>query len=233
MLLSNVQRLLELPRPHGGGADVAGLAGPHHVMQRFHRLLDGCLVVPAMDLVEVYVLRPEPLQALVDLAQDRFARQPGAIRSRSHAAVYLGSDDDLVPIREVLQGTSEDFLTRPERIDVGGIEEVDPQFQGVLDDRPAVFLMQHPLVNPPFRIPEPHAPKADARHIHPGVPELGVFHVTFLSSYHRCGSIGPVTSTGRSSTGLRFTTDTATMCKGGSGSLLAGQSKLSRADHAR
>ncbi len=81
VLFGDVQRLLELPREHGGSADIAGLARLHHVMQRFHRLLDGGLVIPAMDLVEVHVIRFKPLQALVDLAQNRLARQPFAIRS--------------------------------------------------------------------------------------------------------------------------------------------------------
>src|SRR3989441_11678210 len=52
MLRGLVQRLLELPGEHGGGTEIAGLAGSHHVMQRFHRLLDWGLVIPAMDLVE-------------------------------------------------------------------------------------------------------------------------------------------------------------------------------------
>src|SRR5208282_6679549 len=30
ILLGDVQRLLELPREHGGGTDISGLAGPHH-----------------------------------------------------------------------------------------------------------------------------------------------------------------------------------------------------------
>jgi len=64
---------------------------------------------------------------------------------------------------------------------VGGIEEIDPQFEGFLDDRSAVFFVQHPFVNQMFRVPEPHATEADARHIHSGVSELRVFHVIFLS----------------------------------------------------
>jgi hypothetical protein len=40
--------------------------------------------------------------------------------------VQLGRDHDLIAIGEVLQRAPEDFLTRPERIDVGGIEEIDP-----------------------------------------------------------------------------------------------------------
>ena len=98
-----------------------------------------------------------------------------------HFAMHLGGDDDLVPIGEVLQSASEDLLTRANGIDVGGIEEIDPQLEGFLDDRPAVFFVQHPFVNPPCRVPEPHAAEADARHIHSGVSELRVFHMIVLS----------------------------------------------------
>src|SRR5437764_585127 len=51
----------ELPRVHAARADVAGLAGLHHVVQRLHRLLDRGLEVPAMDLVEVDVVQLQPL----------------------------------------------------------------------------------------------------------------------------------------------------------------------------
>src|SRR2546430_17420097 len=98
-----------------------------------------------------------------------------------HFAVHLGGDDDLVPLREVLQSASEDLFTLPKGIDVGGIEEIDPQLEGFLDDRSAVFFVQYPFVKPMFRVPEPHATEADARHIHSGVSELRVFHVIFLS----------------------------------------------------
>src|ERR1051326_5066283 len=98
-----------------------------------------------------------------------------------HFAVYLSSDDDLVPIGEVPQSPSENLLTRADRIDIGGIEKIDPQLQGFLDDRPAVFFIQYPLMNPPCRVAEPHAAQADARYIHSGVSELRVVHVIFLS----------------------------------------------------
>src|SRR4030067_1697009 len=166
MLLSHVQRFLELPREHGGGADVPGLAGLHYVMQCFHRLHDWGFVIPAMDLVEVHEIRPEPLQAFVDLAQDRLARQPGAIRHLMHFALHLGGNDDLVPMREVLQSASEELLTSPNAIDIGGIEEMDPQSEGFLDNWPAVFFVKHPFVNPTFRVPEPPATTADARDLH-------------------------------------------------------------------
>src|SRR5437870_8578574 len=99
-----VERLLELPGEHGGGPEIAGLASPYHVMQRFHRLLDGGLVIPAMDLVEVHIIHPKSLEAVVNLAEDRLARESGTIGSLMHFAVDLGGDDDLVAIDEVLQG---------------------------------------------------------------------------------------------------------------------------------
>ena len=66
--VGQVQRLAELPRVHRRGPDVAGLALLHHVVKRFQRLFDRRVVVPAMDLVEVDVIRAEPAQAGVDLA---------------------------------------------------------------------------------------------------------------------------------------------------------------------
>jgi hypothetical protein len=47
-------------------------------------------------------------------------------------------------------------LTLPKGIDVGGIEEIDPQLEGFLDDRPAVFLVEHPLVDPRSASPNPY-----------------------------------------------------------------------------
>ncbi len=68
MLFSDVECLPELPCPHRRGTDIAGLAAPYYVMQRFHRLLNRGVVIPAMDNVEVHVLGLEPLKAVVDLA---------------------------------------------------------------------------------------------------------------------------------------------------------------------
>ncbi len=53
VLLGDVQCLLKLPRPLGGGADVARGQSAHHIVQGFHRLFNGRLVVLAMDPVEV------------------------------------------------------------------------------------------------------------------------------------------------------------------------------------
>jgi hypothetical protein len=151
------------------------------VMQRFHRLFDGSLVIPAMDLVKVDVLGSKPLQAVIDLGQDRLARQPLAVRSFTHLAVQFGGDDDLVAIGELPQGTAEDLLALPNGINVCRVEEIDAKLECFLDDRSAVLLVEHPLVYPTFRVPEAHAAEADPRHVHPSAAQFRVLHVTLRS----------------------------------------------------
>src|SRR5208282_4444232 len=75
--------------------DIAGLADLDDVVQRFERLFDRRVVVPAMDLIEFDVVSAEAPEAGIDLVQDRLARQAGTIGSRPHPAIHLGGDDDL------------------------------------------------------------------------------------------------------------------------------------------
>jgi hypothetical protein len=81
--------------------------------------------------------------------------------------MHFGSDDNLISFREVFQRAPEDLLARPNGIDVSRIEEIDPHLDGFLDDRPAVFFVQYPFVNPTLRVPKSHATEADARDLHP------------------------------------------------------------------
>jgi hypothetical protein len=68
--------------------------------------------------------------------------------------MHLGGDDNLIPIRRVFQTVSEDLLTRSIGVDVGGIEKIDPQLEGFLDDRLAAFLVTDPFVNPTLCVTE-------------------------------------------------------------------------------
>jgi hypothetical protein len=80
--------------------------------------------------------------------------------------MHLGSDDHLIPSGKILQGTSKDFFASSNGIDIGRIEEIDPQFKGFPNDRAAVFLIEHPFVNPTRCIPKTHAAEADTRNLH-------------------------------------------------------------------
>src|SRR5690606_522516 len=57
--IGGVLRLGELPREHARRADVTRLARLHHIVQGVHRLFDGRLIVPAVDLVEVHVFHAQ------------------------------------------------------------------------------------------------------------------------------------------------------------------------------
>jgi hypothetical protein len=56
----------ELPREHAARPEVACLSHLDDVMERVHRLRDRRCRIPAMDLVEVDIVHPEPLQRGVD-----------------------------------------------------------------------------------------------------------------------------------------------------------------------
>ena len=152
------------------------LAGAHDVVQRLERLLDRHVVVPAMDLVEIDVVGAEPLQAGVDLGQDRLARQAGAVRPLAHAAVDLGRDHHLVAPREVEQRAADDLFAGAVRIDVGGVEEVDAEVERLLDERPARRLAERPRVVAALGLAVAHAAQADARDVEAGAAELDVVH---------------------------------------------------------
>ncbi len=145
-------------------------------MQRFERFLDRRVVVPTVDLVEIDVIHAEAAQARVDLGEDRFARQPGAVRAGAHPAINLGGDDDLVAAGKLLDCAAEDFLAVAERVAVRGIEEVDAGFERALDERSALLFAERPCVVAPVTAPITHAAEADARDLEAGAAELCVLH---------------------------------------------------------
>jgi hypothetical protein len=108
--VGGVLHLGELPGPHGGRTEVAGLAGLDDVVKGFHRLLDRGRGVETVDLVEVDVLRAEPGQRGVDVLHDRLAGQAGSAGTTVHREVHLGGQDDLLAARVLLDGSTDDLF---------------------------------------------------------------------------------------------------------------------------
>src|SRR5262249_13883764 len=115
-----------------------------------------------MNLIEVDILHAEPRKAGIDLGKDRLARQPGAIGTRSHAAVDLGGDHHLISAGEILYRTTENFLAVAERVAIGGIEKIDTGFERFLDEGAALLLAEAPGVVPAVAAAIAHAAEADA-----------------------------------------------------------------------
>jgi hypothetical protein len=142
-------------------------------VQRFERFLDRRFVVPAMDLVQVHVVRVETLEACIDLGHDRLARQAAAVGIVAHREVHFRGEYDFLAFREVAQRPPENFFALAVGVHIGDVEEVDAGFERALDERSARFLVQLPaaLLD---RIA--HAAETDARDLETRLAEIRIFH---------------------------------------------------------
>ena len=76
-----VQRLGELPGRHTGRAQVASLPRANDVIERFEGLVDRCVRIPSMDLIEVDVVDAQSAQRGIDRVHHVFSRQPPIVRA--------------------------------------------------------------------------------------------------------------------------------------------------------
>src|SRR4051812_9293254 len=133
-------------------------------------------MIPAVDLVQVDMIRAQPAKAGVDLRHDGLARKAAAVRILAHRTMDLGGDDHLVALGEIAQCPAVDLLARSGRIDIGGVEEVDAQLQRTLNEGPALLLAQGPRMVSPVGLSISHAAKAQARHFQAGPAEIHIVH---------------------------------------------------------
>jgi hypothetical protein len=158
----DVLHLGELPRPHRRRADVAGLAGLHHVVQGFHGLVDRGVRVEAVDLVEVDVVGAKTAQRGVDLLHDGFAGEPGSARSVVHSEEHLGRQDDVVASGVLANRPADDLFRGSVAVDVGGVPEGDAEVDGLPEDRLSGLVVEGPLVEASRGVAETHAAEHDA-----------------------------------------------------------------------
>ena len=78
--LGRILRLGKLPGPHAGRPDITHFARFDEIVQGFHGLLDGCLVVPAVDLIQIDVVDSQTLERSLDRRKDVLARQSAGVR---------------------------------------------------------------------------------------------------------------------------------------------------------
>ena len=154
---------LELPGEGVGEADVARLAGGHHLREALHHVVEGRVVVPHVADVEVDVVHAEVgearVQALGDVALAADAGRDLCGRARQE----LGGDHDVVASGEAGERASQVLLGRAALVGDGRVEEVDAGVERAGDDRAGVGLTEGPRVLARRRVAEPHAAQADAR----------------------------------------------------------------------
>ncbi len=170
-------RLGELPGEHRRGADIARLARLHDVVQRLHRFLDRRGIVPAVDLVEIDIVHPQPRQAVVHRLHQRLARQTARIGGLLPGQESLGRDHNLVAPCEFGQQAPDHLFRGAARIHVRRIEEVDPRLHRLADEGTAFVLRKHPVAVPAFAgVAIAHAAEAQPRNLEARGPEIDVIH---------------------------------------------------------
>src|SRR4029453_1943429 len=97
--------------------------------------------------------------------------------------VQLRRDDDLIARREVAQRPSEHFLTRAERVHVGGVEEIDAKLERATDERAPLLFREDPRA--PLRIAVRHRAQTDARDLQTSPTKIHVRHWCMVAARYR------------------------------------------------
>ena len=128
------QRLHHLPSGHIADAQRADLAGAHQIVERAQGLVERRERVEAVQLVEVDVVELQAAQAGLDLVDDMVSALAAAVGLLAHHAGGLGGDDDLVARQfQRFERMADQRLGLAERVDIGGVDEVDAGVVGLRD----------------------------------------------------------------------------------------------------
>src|SRR3954454_18574929 len=127
-------------RREGRAADVANLAGAHEVGEGAEGLVDVGVELGAVDLVEVDPVGAEAAQAVLDLGDDPAARVAELVGVVAHGPVDLGGEEDAVA-PPAGQRLADDLLGLAARVDVRGVDEVDPRVERAVDDRDGLVVV--------------------------------------------------------------------------------------------
>ena len=123
----------------------------------------------AVDLVEVDPVGPQPAQRVLDLLDDPAARVAELVGVLAHRAVDLGREHDVVA-PAAGERLADDLLGLAARIDVGGVDEVDPGIERAVDDPDRLLVVG---VAP---CAEHHRPEAQRADLHSCVCKPPVVH---------------------------------------------------------
>jgi hypothetical protein len=127
-----------------------------------------------VDLVEVDPIRAQPPQRVLDLADYPPARTAPLVRVViGHRAVKLGGKDDRVA-PAVGQRLAHDLLRLPARVDVGGVDEVDPRVERRVNDAHRLVVIG---IAPGA---EHHRTEAELGDRHAGATERAVLHEAYM-----------------------------------------------------
>ena len=111
--------IVKLVAVHGRSAQRTDFASFDQPVQGFHGLLNGGVVVEAVDDVQVQIICTQTLQGAVNFPVDGLAGEP------SRVEVDLGRNDHLVTGHRLFEGAAQILLAGAGRVAVGRIKEID------------------------------------------------------------------------------------------------------------
>jgi large subunit ribosomal protein L32 len=166
--IASPQRILRLQRGDGMNgvratdclrgclreAEVAHLAGGDELCHRTDGLLDGRLRVDTVLVVEVDVVRAEPLQRPVDRRTDVLG--PSVRTTVAEGADELRGEDETVA--PALDRPADELFVRAAAVELGRVEERDPELERPVDGGNRLLVV---------------APAVERRHAHAPEPLLG------------------------------------------------------------
>ncbi len=182
VFLRNGERLHQMPAREIRAADVADFSGAHEIVERVQRFLDRGEGVKGVQLEEVDVIGAEPAQGRLDRMGQVMAGRADFVRSFAGLEGCLRGDEDSVA--SALDGLAEDFLRQPARIDIGGIEHVEPGLETDVHE-PGRFgdVGAAPGVKKCALAAEGAGAKAERGHLQARAAELSVFHRILLGEF--------------------------------------------------
>jgi hypothetical protein len=130
--------------------------------------------IPAVNLIEVDVVRAQTLQGRVNGAHQVLAREPAIVRVLAHRVKGLGGYDYGVTACEVAHRPAKDLLGHAAGVHVRRVEEVDAVLERLFEEGPAGFLGQDP--GAPRGISVRHRPEADAGDSEAGLAKRRELH---------------------------------------------------------
>ena len=152
--------------------EIADLPLPDELGHGADRVLDRCVRVDAMQIIEVDGFDPEAPQTrlagglgivgpAVDAEKPPVGTANVAELAREDHAIAAPSD-----------GAANQFFVASEPVDVGGVDQVDAKLDGAMDGGDGLALIASTV-----EFAHGHAAKADGRYLEPGQAELPLLHL--------------------------------------------------------
>ena len=144
------------------------------MVERVQRLLQRRHAVPLVDLVEVDVVDAEPAQARLARRDQVEAGETRVVRPVAHRHAGLGRQHHALP--PALQRLAEDLLGQAARVDVGGVDQVDPGVDAPIDLPPGLLDAGGADRGEPVAAAERHRAQPEHRHPEAGRSQLPILH---------------------------------------------------------